>query len=154
MLMNSCCICGAVKDCAQYLEKVLTNMEQIGSVFDDYVIILCYDNSVDDTLKILMDYVEKNSRFRLLINTIPVDSDCVRSKIANARNHCLKHIREYYSDYQHFIMMDCNDVCASPINIDSLKNNLKRRDGHSSFFVLISKKSAITQNLPINSKKS
>ena len=128
MLMNSCCICGAVKDCAQYLEKVLTNMEQIGSVFDEYVIILCYDNSGDDTLKILMDYVEKNSRFRLLINTTSAEGDCVKSKIANARNNCLKHIREYYSDYKYFIMMDCDHACTSPINIDVLKNNLKRAD--------------------------
>ena len=40
-----------------YINNVLTNMEQIGSVFDEYVIILCYDNSGDDTLKILMDYL-------------------------------------------------------------------------------------------------
>jgi glycosyltransferase involved in cell wall biosynthesis len=127
MLMNTCCICGAVKDCAQYLEIVLANMEQIGSVFDEYVIILCYDNSTDNTLKILTDYVNKNSRFRLLINTIPAEGGRTH-KIANARNHCLKHIRNYFSEYKYFIMMDCDDVCASPVNLDVLKNNLKRTD--------------------------
>jgi glycosyltransferase involved in cell wall biosynthesis len=125
--MNSCCICGAVKDCAQYLERVLQNMEQIGSIFDDYVIILCYDDSTDNTLQILTDYVEKNSRFRLLINTTPI-AGCRTHKIANARNHCLKHIKEYFTDYQYFIMMDCDDVSALPVNIDVLKNNLKRND--------------------------
>jgi glycosyltransferase involved in cell wall biosynthesis len=127
MLMNSCCICGAVKDCAQYLERVLVNMEKIGSVFDEYVIILCYDNSTDSTLKILTDYVNKNSRFRLLINTIPVEG-CRTHKIANARNHCLKHIRDYFADYKYFIMMDCDDVCAMPVNLDILKKNMKRTD--------------------------
>jgi len=126
--MNSCCICGAVKDCAQYLERVLTNMEKIGSVFDEYVIILCYDDSIDKTLKILTDYVEKNSRFRLLINTIPVQNGGRTHKIAHARNHCLKHIREYFSEYNYFIMMDCDDVSASPVNLDVLKNNMKRTD--------------------------
>ena len=53
--MNSCCICGIVKDCAPYLERVLNNMEQIGSIFNKYVIILCYDKSGDNTLKILTD---------------------------------------------------------------------------------------------------
>lgn len=125
--MNSCCICGAVKDCAQYLERVLQNMEEIGSIFDDYVIILCYDDSTDNTLQILTDYVDKNSRFRLLINTTPI-TGCRTHKIANARNHCLKHIKEYFTDYQYFIMMDCDDVCASPVNINVLKNNLKRSD--------------------------
>jgi glycosyltransferase involved in cell wall biosynthesis len=128
MLMNTCCICGAVKDCAQYLERVLINMEKIGSIFDEYVIILCYDNSKDDTLKILTDYAEKNSRIRLLINTIPVENGGRTHKIANARNHCLKHIREYFSEYKYFIMMDCDDVCALPVNLDVLKNNMKRTD--------------------------
>ncbi len=126
--MNTCCICGAVKDCAQYLERVLINMEKIGSIFDEYVIILCYDNSKDDTLKILTDYAEKNSRIRLLINTIPVENGGRTHKIANARNHCLKHIREYFSEYKYFIMMDCDDVCALPVNLDVLKNNMKRTD--------------------------
>lgn len=128
MLMNTCCICGVVKDAAQYLERVLANMEKIGSIFDKYVIILCYDTSTDNTLKMLTDYVEKNSRFRLLINTIIIQSGGRTHKIANARNHCLKHMREYFSDYKYFIMMDCNDVCASPVNLDILKNNLKRTD--------------------------
>ena len=126
--MNTCCICGPVKDCAQYLERVLANMEKIGGVFDEYVIILCYDESTDSTLKILTDYVKKNSHFRLLINTKPVEGSCRTHKIANARNHCLKHMREYFSEYKYFIMMDCDDVCASPVNIDVLKNNMKRTD--------------------------
>lgn len=126
--MNTCCICGPVKDSAQYLERVLANMEKIGAMFDQYVIILCYDESRDNTLKILTDYVEKNSRFRLLINTTPVESSCRTHKIADARNHCLKHVREYFSNYKYFIMMDCDDVCASSVNLDVLKNNLKRSD--------------------------
>jgi len=126
--MNSCCICGAVKDCAQYLERVLQNMEEIGSIFDEYVIILCYDDSKDTTLKLLTDYVEKNSRFRLLINTTPIQNKGITHQNAHARNHCLKHIKTYFTDYQYFIMMDCDDVCALPVNIDVLKNNLKRSD--------------------------
>jgi hypothetical protein len=126
--MNSCCICGAVKDCAQYLEGFLNNIEQIGSIFDEYSLILCYDDSADDTLKRLISYTEKNSRFRLLINTTPALGSCRTHKIANARNHCLKHIKEYFADYNYFIMLDCNDVCESPIKLDVLKTNLKRND--------------------------
>jgi len=126
--MQTCCICGAIKNCAQHLEKVLANMEKIGSIFDDYVIILFYDDSTDNTLKLLIDYVEKNSRFHLIINTTPIESTCRTHKIANARNHCLKHMREYFSNYTYFAMMDCDDVCSSPVNINVLKRNLKRTD--------------------------
>jgi len=45
------CICGAVRNVEQYLDKVFSNMEKVGSLFDDYVIILYYDNFSDNTLQ-------------------------------------------------------------------------------------------------------
>jgi len=35
-------------------------METIGNIFDDYMIILCYDDSAENTLKILTDYAFKD----------------------------------------------------------------------------------------------
>ena len=35
-----CCICGTVRECGKYLKDVFSNMEQLGKLFDDYVIIL------------------------------------------------------------------------------------------------------------------
>ena len=37
-------------------------------------------------------------------------------------------MREYFSHYKYFIMMDCDDVCALPVNIDVLKNNMKKHN--------------------------
>ena len=37
---NSCCICGTVKNCGKYLEKVLENMETIGAIFSSFKIII------------------------------------------------------------------------------------------------------------------
>jgi len=51
----NCCICGPVKNCGPYLQKVLDNMEKIGSIFDDYQIIIYYDKSSDNTLNILKE---------------------------------------------------------------------------------------------------
>ena len=56
----NCCICGPVKNCGPYLRKVLENIEKIGSLFDDYSIIIYYDNSTDNTLEILKEYQLKN----------------------------------------------------------------------------------------------
>ena len=53
MIKGKCCICGTVKNCAPFLEKVFNNIETIGKLFDDYKIIIAYDNSVDDSLAIL-----------------------------------------------------------------------------------------------------
>jgi hypothetical protein len=44
------------------------------------------------------------------------------------RNFCLEFIRKKYSDFEFFIMMDCDDVNAKNINLDTLKNALKRED--------------------------
>ena len=58
----NCCICGPVKNCGPYLSKVLDNMAKIGSLFDDYTILIYYDKSNDNTLEILKNYqIKKNN---------------------------------------------------------------------------------------------
>jgi hypothetical protein len=52
MLKGKCCICGTVKNCAPFLEKVFENIEIISKIFDDYKIIIAYDTSTDDVEKI------------------------------------------------------------------------------------------------------
>jgi hypothetical protein len=51
-----CCICGTVRNCGKYLEKVFSNIEKIGTIFDEYVIIVYYDVSNDNTLEFLKQY--------------------------------------------------------------------------------------------------
>ena len=55
-----CCICGPVKNCGAYLNNVLENVEKVGSLFDDYIILIYYDQSSDNTLQILKEYQNKN----------------------------------------------------------------------------------------------
>ena len=45
----NCCICGPVKNCGAYLNKVLENVEKVGSLFNDYIILIYYDQSSDNT---------------------------------------------------------------------------------------------------------
>ena len=120
-----CCICGAVKNVACFLDKVFENMEKIGTLFDDYAIILCYDNSCDDTLQKIKDYQIKNSRVNLYVNKSEF-SPYRTHRLAFARNKCLDMIREKYSNYEMFIMMDCDNVCSGNINLDPIKKNLYR----------------------------
>ena len=130
MQKNCICICGAVKDCSQWLNLVLCNIEQIGSVFNNYKIIMYYDKSDDDTLAILEKYSKKNSAFTLLINQNHDDwKDKPRThKIANARNKCLEEMRRICPKYEYFAMIDCDDVCAQPVQLHRFIKNLKRND--------------------------
>ena len=130
MIKGKCCICGTVKNCAPFLEKVFKNIETIGKIFDDYKIIISYDNSVDDSLAILRKFQHVYTEKLILhIGTEPLSEYRVYN-IVKARNACLNVIREKLSDYEYFIMMDCDDVCANKVNLDVLARYL---DANNSF---------------------
>ena len=123
----NCCICGPVKDCGPYLKKVLENMEKIGSIFDDYIIIIYYDKSKDDTLEILKKYQKLNHKMMFYVNHNPV-SHFRTHNIAIARNKCLHFVQQNKDKYPFFIMMDCDDVNYKDVNVDILKKYLYRND--------------------------
>ena len=111
----NCCICGPVKNCGPYLTKVFENIEKIGSLFDDYKIVIYYDASTDNTLDLLKEYQRKNPRLLFYVNQKPL-SKFRTHRIAIARNHCLNYVRENKDTYPYFIMMDFDDVNCKNIN--------------------------------------
>ena len=119
----NCCICGVVKNCGNYLVKVLDNMEKIGKIFNDYKIIIYYDNSHDNTLDILKDYQKTNSKMMFYINQTTL-SRYRTHNIAKARNFCLKYVRDNRNEFPFFIMMDCDDVNCKELNVEILKKYL------------------------------
>ena len=66
----NCCICGPVKNCGPYLNKVLENIEKIGTLFNDYTIVIYYDQSSDNTLEILKEYQTKNSKLQFYVTVL------------------------------------------------------------------------------------
>jgi len=118
--IGKCCICGTVKNCAPYLEKVFANIQTIGNIFDDYKIIIAYDTSSDDSLDILQKYeLEHPNKFILHIETQPLTNLRVHN-IARARNKCLDIIRSNFAEYEYFIMIDCDDICSNPVNLEPI----------------------------------
>jgi len=123
----NCCICGPVKNCGPYLNKVLENIEKIGSLFNDYTILIYYDKSSDNTLEILKEYQIKNPKLNFYVNSNPT-SNFRTHNIAVARNFCLNFIRNNKEKYPYFIMMDFDDVNCKEVNLEIIKKNLKRHD--------------------------
>lgn len=122
-----CCICGTVRDCGKYLNNIFKIMENIGSLFEDYRIILYYDLSNDDTLINLENYSKLNDKMIYIINTDEM-LQYRTHRIAKGRNRCLQTMRNNYSDYEYFIMMDCDDKCNYEIKLNLLNNYLSRND--------------------------
>ena len=123
----NCCICGTVKNCGPYLQKVLSNMVKIGSLFNDYQIVIYYDKSNDNTLDILKRYQQENSRILFYVNSKPM-SPFRTHNLSIARNFCLNFVRENREKFPFFIMMDCDDVNCKEVNTDILKKYLYRND--------------------------
>tara|TARA_Y100000591_G_C21848390_1_gene710056 strand:- start:2656 stop:3477 length:822 start_codon:yes stop_codon:yes gene_type:complete len=120
--MNSCIICGCVKNCENYIEKVFENIKKIQTLFKETKIIISFDISSDLSLKKLCE-LKKNFDIEIIINKNPLTN--IRTlNISNARNRIIDVIYKYYSNFDYFIMMDFDDVCSKPINIDTLKDGI------------------------------
>jgi hypothetical protein len=120
-----CCICGTVRNCESFLDKIFSNMELIGSLFTDYMILLYYDQSDDNTLNKMKEYQNKNSKFLFYVNKgelLPYRTH----RIALGRNYCLNMIKTNFPDYEFFVMMDCDNRCAKDINLNLLKYYLHK----------------------------
>lgn len=121
-MSNKCVICGTVKNCGPYLEKVFKNIEKIGGLFVSYNVIFAYDDSIDNTLELLQIFQAKfpEGKVEIYVETEPILP--YRSyNIARARNHCLDLIRKKYADYEYFIMIDCDDVCSQEVKLGPLE---------------------------------
>ena len=105
-------------------------MEFIGSLFEHYVIILYYDTSTDHTLNKIRQYQLKNDKLQIIINTDP-PLEYRTHRIAKGRNACLDMIKTAYSDYEYFIMMDCDDICFYNIKLPLLKHYLDKDNNAS-----------------------
>lgn len=123
----SCVICGTVRNCAKYLKNVFINMKRIGSLFEKFHIVICYDNSHDNSLLLINEFANNNPNVIVHINTEPLSKDRT-ANLSKARNTYLDIIREQFIDYDYFIVMDCDDVCASPIQLKTLKYHLSQTD--------------------------
>jgi len=123
-----CCICGPVRNCEPFLDKVLSNVEKIGSIFDDYEIIIFYDISDDNTLNKLKEYQQKNSRLKFFVNKTLI-SKYRTHRLAFARNFCLNYVKSLnINEYPFFIMMDFDDVNCKEVNSEVLQRYLTRKD--------------------------
>jgi hypothetical protein len=130
----NCCICGTIKNVGPYLDKIFSNIEKIGTLFENYVIIFYYDHSSDNTLEKIKEYQQKVGH-KVIVYVKEVEMSKHRTvRIANARNGILQIIREQFSDYNFFIMMDCDDKCSEDVNINVLEKYMQRNDWDSISF--------------------
>lgn len=123
-------ICGCVKNCAKYLQRVFNNIQFISAFFQKCYVVIAYDNSDDGSLTIL----KKISQEMNLPITILEGKNISKHRvvnICNARNSILDYIRKQQQDpkqsnFKYMLMMDMDNVSVSPINMQVFHNTMKR----------------------------
>jgi hypothetical protein len=124
--MSSCLICGCVKNCEEYLDKVFDNIKKISELFVKIKIIISFDKSNDFTLTKLL---KLKSIFDMDIIINEDTTTHIRTvNIERARNKIISKIYQEYNDFEYFIMIDMDDVSTKPINIEILQEALDKND--------------------------
>ena len=127
--MNKCCICIPVMNVDIFIPKITTNAHTIGRQFTDYRIVFFYDLSHDGTINLIHDAQrESQNKIDILCNPHPQGKVPKTHHLAHARNSMIEHIRKNYSDFEYFIMMDADEVCTHPPNLDLFQRCMKRKD--------------------------
>lgn len=117
-------IAGCARNCEKYIKSVFKNIKKICNIIDVRQIIVAYDESNDKTLlEIIKQKKCIKVDIKILINKDPLTPYRTQN-ICNARNKLLEEINTYQPSIDKFIMMDFDDVCSKPINIDVLKEGL------------------------------
>jgi glycosyltransferase involved in cell wall biosynthesis len=105
---------------------VFDAIDKITSLFEDFHIIVAYDASTDKTL-LKLAYLKRKygSKMDVIVNKGAL-SRIRTQNIANARNALLAKMRELNYGWPMFIMMDMDDVCDGPLDLEVLKRALDR----------------------------
>jgi hypothetical protein len=114
-------ILGVGKNIAPCLPNMITKLEQLGSHFKDYHVIIYENNSTDQTADVLNLWMLQNPKVTIISEYLSPEQLHARTKshalrdkapcrmelIAFARNHVLKQaMRDEYSDYNYVVMTD------------------------------------------------
>ena len=119
---------GLVYNCEKYLDPVFNNITKILSRFQSFEIVVVIDKGSDNSLKVLEKWKTKLTHMTIIKGK---KTSAIRTKnICIARNKMLSKIFEYYNmePFSHFIIMDMDDVCSSPINLKVFDEAWNRRD--------------------------
>lgn len=126
-MKKNCCICGTVKNCGPFLDKVFENIIKIGEIFDEYKILIFYDKSTDRSLERLKFWKNKLPNMEYYYNKASL-SKFRTHNLAKARNYLVNYVKSHNNKFPFFIMMDMDDVNIKPCHPEVLSSYLDRTD--------------------------
>jgi len=129
--MSSCCVCLCVYNNQVGLPFVLNNIDRLreSKIFENLQVLVFYDTCKDSSLEILKNYMRTKDS-SMIIYENPTSLIAPRTeRIAYARNGLLNMIKERFSTYEYFAMMDSNHYsCIGKIRPQVLREMLIRSE--------------------------
>ena len=126
MSVSTAVISGLARDVAGILPLTMARIEQIGSMFADYRVVIYENDSRDETARLLSDWAERNHRVNVTVerrgDPINPMTRCLKraERMADYRNQSLETIRARYADFDHAIIVDTD--LAGGWSFDGLAN--------------------------------
>lgn len=111
-------IAGITKNNEFAVENTIRNIEQLGSNFKEYAVIIYENNSSDQTPKLYAAWASKNTRVDFISEILPLEELNLRrpARIAYSRNKVLERAKQdKYSDFDYLIFVDLDFTCPWPI---------------------------------------
>lgn len=121
-------ICGVCRNVEKAVLNDIENFEKLGARFKDYVVIICEDNSTDNTVSLFSEWAEKNPKVIFQSEKYSDRSLVREEKIARARNKVLDIAgQECFDDFSYLIMVDLDFITPWPID-EIVKTTLTKGD--------------------------
>lgn len=112
MSRSTAVICGLARDSATMLPSTISRIEQLGSLFSEYRVVIFENDSVDDTLRVLGMWQRRNPLVTILTETfgdpvnLPTRCPNRGDRMAHYRNHYRQFIADVYRDFDYAIVVD------------------------------------------------
>lgn len=140
MKFSKAVIVGCLKNSAEFLPRVLLNLEKLASCFDEVSFIFIENDSTDNTKKIISTWGEEKSHFKLFSMDGLDDYEKSRTvRLEIARNAYINAIHQDQTlhQFEYLIVMDMDDRGAYDLNLNALVSALSflnERAEHAAVF--------------------
>lgn len=121
-------LCFCVRDCGNYLSDIFKNIELLKTLDFNIFCIFIYDNCLDNSEELLINYKNKNKE-SVIIKEIINNSNWRTARIAKARNVCLDIVYNKLKNISFHIMIDSDNINTPKWNIDIINKYLNNFDG-------------------------
>jgi hypothetical protein len=122
-------IAGCARNCSAALPGVLKNIEAMALLWDDAAFVFVENDSTDETPSILRDWCATRPQASLHSYDRLAEFCRVRTiRLAKLRQQCLSVLRAEHPNATHYVIFDCDEVNAGPLDLDGVRQAVEFLD--------------------------